>query len=137
MRQWQQLPTPPGGQGLRPITLTTYGVGFEATVAAELQANLGVQVQIEALDFNGYSDQVENSNKPQIWTLSWIADYPHPHDFLGLLLQTGSTSNTGHAGDESIATCRRLSNARSSSVSSVTLPCQSPSASGGSSKRTS
>jgi ABC-type oligopeptide transport system substrate-binding subunit len=86
----------PGGQGLPPITLTTYGVGYESTVAAELKANLGVTVQIEALDFNGYSDEVENSNKPQIWTLSWIADYPHPHDFLGLLLQTGSTSNTGH-----------------------------------------
>ncbi|HUP83465.1 MAG TPA: peptide ABC transporter substrate-binding protein [Candidatus Limnocylindria bacterium] len=86
----------PGGQGLPPITLTTYGVGYEATVAAELEANLGVKVTIEALDFNGYSDQVENANKPQIWTLSWIADYPHPQDFLGLLLQTGSTSNTGH-----------------------------------------
>lgn len=86
----------PGGEGLPPITLTTYGVGFEATVAAELEHNLGVTVTIEALDFNGYSDQVENANKPQIWTLSWIADYPHPHDFLGLLLQTGSTSNTGH-----------------------------------------
>jgi oligopeptide transport system substrate-binding protein len=86
----------PGGAGLPPIALTTYGVGFEATVADELEANLGVTVTIEALDFNGYSDQVENANKPQIWTLSWIADYPHPHDFLGLLLQTGSTSNTGH-----------------------------------------
>lgn len=86
----------PGGEGLPPITLTTYGVGFEETVAAELEQNLGVTVSIEALDFNGYSDQVENANKPQIWTLSWIADYPHPHDFLGLLLQTGSTSNTGH-----------------------------------------
>jgi oligopeptide transport system substrate-binding protein len=86
----------PGGAGLPPITLTTYGVGFEATVATELEQNLGVTVTIEALDFNGYSDQVEKANKPQIWTLSWIADYPHPHDFLGLLLQTGSTSNTGN-----------------------------------------
>ncbi len=86
----------PGGQGLPPITLTTYGVGYEQTVVSELQANLGVHVTVEALDFNGYSDQVEAQNTPQIWTLSWIADYPHPQDFLGLLLQTGSTSNTGH-----------------------------------------
>ncbi len=89
----------PGGQGLPPITLTTYGVGYEQTVVSELQANLGVHVTIEALDFNGYSDQVEAQNTPQIWTLSWIADYPHPQDFLGLLLQTGSTSNTGHWSD--------------------------------------
>ncbi|MEP7378552.1 MAG: peptide ABC transporter substrate-binding protein [Chloroflexota bacterium] len=86
----------PGGQGLPPITLTTYGVGYEQTVVSELQQNLGVHVIIEALDFNGYSDQVEAQSTPQIWTLSWIADYPHPQDFLGLLLQTGSTSNTGH-----------------------------------------
>jgi len=86
----------PGGQGLPPITLTTYGVGFEETVATELERNLGVTVTIEALDFQGYSDQVEAANKAQMWTLSWIADYPHPHDFLGLLLRTGSTSNTGH-----------------------------------------
>ena len=86
----------PAGQGLPPITLSTYGVGFEETVATELERNLGVKVTIEALDFQGYSDQVEAAKKPQIWTLSWIADYPHPQDFLGLLLRTGSTSNTGH-----------------------------------------
>jgi oligopeptide transport system substrate-binding protein len=86
----------PGGQGLPPITLTTYGVGYEQTVVDELEKNLGVHVTIEALDFNGYSDQVEAQTTPQIWTLSWIADYPHPQDFLGLLLQTGSSSNTGH-----------------------------------------
>jgi oligopeptide transport system substrate-binding protein len=85
----------PGGQGLPAITLTTYGVGFEAAVATELERNLGVKVTVEALDFQGYSEQVEAANKPQIWTLSWIADYPHPHDFLGLLLKSGSTSNTG------------------------------------------
>jgi oligopeptide transport system substrate-binding protein len=86
----------PGGEGLPPITLTTYGVGFETAVASELERNLGVTVTVEALDFQGYSDQVEAANKPQIWTLSWIADYPHPQDFLGLLLRTGSTSNMGH-----------------------------------------
>jgi oligopeptide transport system substrate-binding protein len=36
-----------------------------------------------------------NTDQPQLWTLSWIADYPHPQDFLGLLLETGSGSNTG------------------------------------------
>ena len=86
----------PGGAGLPPITLATYGVGYEQAVAAELAANLGVHVTVEALDFNGYSEGIEAQTTPQIWTLSWIADYPHPQDFLGLLLQTGSTSNTGH-----------------------------------------
>jgi oligopeptide transport system substrate-binding protein len=30
-----------------------------------------------------------------MWQLGWAADFPHPHDFLGLLLETGSTSNVG------------------------------------------
>jgi len=52
-------------------------------------------VTVEALDFQDYLEQVGGDPRPQIWTLSWIADYPHPHDFLGLLLETGSGSNTG------------------------------------------
>jgi len=85
----------PGGAGLPQIVLTTYGVGFEETVAIELERNLGVEVTVEALDFQDYLEQVGGDPRPQIWTLSWIADYPHPHDFLGLLLETGSGSNTG------------------------------------------
>jgi oligopeptide transport system substrate-binding protein len=77
------------------ITLSTYGGGYESAVAADLERNLGVKVTIEALDFQTYSEHVAASDKPQIWSLIWIADYPHPHDFLGLLLETGSTSNTG------------------------------------------
>jgi oligopeptide transport system substrate-binding protein len=30
-----------------------------------------------------------------MFTMAWSADYPHPHDFLGLLLETGSGSNEG------------------------------------------
>jgi oligopeptide transport system substrate-binding protein len=31
--------------------------------------------------------------------MGWSADYPHPHDFLGLLLESGSTSNEGRWSD--------------------------------------
>ena len=86
----------PGGAGLPQITLSTYGSAYEAAVADELEQNLGVTVQIEASDFQTYSEHVEGSGKPQMWSLIWIADYPHPHDFLGLLLETGASSNTGH-----------------------------------------
>ena len=30
-----------------------------------------------------------------LWSLSWVADYPGPNDFLGVLLGTGSTANQG------------------------------------------
>ena len=85
----------PNGQGFPAVTLATYGVGYEATVAKELHDNLGVTVNVEALDFENYLAEVAAATTPTFWSLSWIADYPHAHDFLGLLLETGSTSNTG------------------------------------------
>ena len=30
-----------------------------------------------------------------MWSMSWVADYPHPNDFLGILLGTGSSNNYG------------------------------------------
>lgn len=85
----------PGGAGFPRVVLATYGVGYESTVAAELEANLGVEVKVEAHDFRDYVDRPSGPGAPAIWTLAWSADYPHPHDFLGLLLESGSSSNDG------------------------------------------
>ncbi|HUS21283.1 MAG TPA: ABC transporter substrate-binding protein [Aeromicrobium sp.] len=85
----------PNGENFPRVLLATYGVGFEGTVAAELEANLGVQVDVEVLDFSDYINREHGPGSPGIWTLSWSADYPHPQDFLGLLLETGSSSNDG------------------------------------------
>ncbi len=85
----------PNGANFPAVTLATYGVGYEQTVAQELHDNLGVTVNVEALDFEHYLEQVGAATTPTFWSLSWIADYPQAHDFLGLLLETGSTSNTG------------------------------------------
>lgn len=85
----------PGGVGFPAVVLATYGVGFEQTVAAELEANLGVQVEVEAHDFQDYIGRQSGPGAPGIWTLAWSADYPHAHDFLGLLLESGSRSNEG------------------------------------------
>jgi ABC-type oligopeptide transport system substrate-binding subunit len=32
---------------------------------------------------------------PSLWTTAWSADYPHAHDFLGLLLRSDSSANDG------------------------------------------
>jgi ABC-type oligopeptide transport system substrate-binding subunit len=47
------------------------------------------------MEFEDYNDRLSADDRPHIWTLSWIADYPHAHDFLGLLLETGSVTNYG------------------------------------------
>jgi ABC-type oligopeptide transport system substrate-binding subunit len=42
----------------------------------------------------GYFDRLTN-DPPNIWSLSWIADYPGPNDFLGVLLGSRSSNNYG------------------------------------------
>jgi oligopeptide transport system substrate-binding protein len=85
----------PNGDGFPTVTIVTHGVGFEQTVAEELEANLGVDVTVEAVDFRAYLDRDHGPGNPQLFVSAWSADYPHPHDFLGLLLESGSTSNEG------------------------------------------
>jgi oligopeptide transport system substrate-binding protein len=85
----------PGGAGFPTVTLITTDTGFDEAILADLKANLGVTVRIETLDFNDYFGRLA-SDPPAFWTLSWVADYPGPNDFLGLLLGTGSTNNYGH-----------------------------------------
>jgi ABC-type oligopeptide transport system substrate-binding subunit len=85
-----------GGENFPPVVIGTYGVGYESVVAQELEQNLGVEVTVEGYDFETYTEFLDEPGAPQIWTLSWSADYPHAHDFLGLLLETGSSSNAGN-----------------------------------------
>jgi oligopeptide transport system substrate-binding protein len=85
----------PGGNGFPTVSIDTYGVGYESTVAAELEQNLGVTVNVEVHDFQDFPNYLADTQTPQMWTLGWVADYPQPNDFLGLLLETGSTSNYG------------------------------------------
>lgn len=84
-----------GGEGFPEVTIVSFGYGYEVTVAAELEAALGVSVPVEIMEFNEYFERLDESERPAIWTSSWIADYPHAHGFLGLLLETGSASNFG------------------------------------------
>ena len=53
---------------------------------------------ISPYPFGDYGDRL-TTDPPQIWSIDWIADYPHPQDFLGLLLETGSTNNYGRWSD--------------------------------------
>ena len=58
------------------------------------QRGLGIDVTVETRPFGEFSALLD-ADPPPFWGLSWIADYPAPHDFLGLLLETGSSSNEG------------------------------------------
>lgn len=84
----------PGGAGFPRVPLATYGAGPASAIAAELERELGIGVDVERRPFGEHS-QLLDRDPPAMWTLAWSADYPHAHDFLGLLLRSGSSANVG------------------------------------------
>ena len=84
----------PGGNGLAPISFIASGGGYDEAIVAMLEKNLGVKIDYATMDFSTYQERLA-TDPPQLWSLSWVADYPGPNDFLGVLLGTGSTANQG------------------------------------------
>jgi len=82
----------PGGAGFPAVTLSTYGVGPSEAIAADLARELGIEVRVETRGFAEHGYLLE-ADTPDMWTLAWSADYPHAHDFLGLLLESHSSAN--------------------------------------------
>ncbi len=84
----------PGGVGLAPISFIANGGGYDGAIIAMLEENLEVAIDYATMEFASYQDRLA-ADPPQLWSLSWVADYPGPNDFLGVLLETGSTANQG------------------------------------------
>lgn len=84
----------PNGAGKGPVSFIANGGGYDQAIVAMLQANLGVTIDYATMDFGAYQARLA-TDPPQVWSLSWVADYPGPNDFLGVLLGTGSTANEG------------------------------------------
>jgi oligopeptide transport system substrate-binding protein len=77
------------------ITLVDSGTGYDAGIIDQLHANLGITVRYEALDFADFFSRLGSADGPQFWALGWVADYPSPNDFLGILLGGGQPNNYG------------------------------------------
>jgi oligopeptide transport system substrate-binding protein len=82
----------PDGAGFPEITFAAGGFPYAEGMAAELERELGVTIRIEEID--GHFDRL-HEDPPPMWTLGWVADYPGPNDFLGILLETGRSNNYG------------------------------------------
>ena len=82
----------PGGVGFPTVTLLGGGPTDRA-FAAEIKQQLGVTVTIE-IQGPGFFDRLHD-DPPQIFAMGWVADYPGPNDFLGILLGTGASNNYG------------------------------------------
>ena len=82
---------------LPPITLTTTGYGGEISqslgaIITQWRENLGVEVEVRMLEPERYLYHL-TQEKDEMFDMGWIADYPHPQDFLEILFRTGSESN--------------------------------------------
>ena len=75
------------------IVVNGSGLGVEPAVEA-WREELGVDIAIENMNFGDFLDVLE-VRPPQIFTVSWIADYASPHALYGLLLDSGAASNWG------------------------------------------
>lgn len=84
----------PGGRGFPAVTLVTTGGATDAALVRALRDELGITVTREIVPFGELTERM-TEDPPGIWSLDWLADYPHPQDFLGLLLASGSPTNLG------------------------------------------
>lgn len=84
----------PDGASLGPISFIADGGGYDGAIIAMLEENLGVDIEYATMEFATYQERLA-TDPPDLWSLSWVADYPGPNDFLGVLLGTGSTANQG------------------------------------------
>ena len=73
---------------------------FVDPAVAVWREELGVEIQVETMDFADFVDLVETRRASPIFTINWIADYASPHALYGLLLEPGALSNYGDWRDD-------------------------------------
>ena len=84
---------------LPPITITTAGwgglisQGLEAIIT-EWRNNLGVEVKVRQLEPERFLYHLRQE-KDEMFYAGWVADYPHPQNFLDILFRSGAENNYG------------------------------------------
>ncbi|MDQ4035596.1 MAG: peptide ABC transporter substrate-binding protein [Chloroflexota bacterium] len=73
---------------------------FVEPAAAVWREELGVDIDIETMEFDTFLDVIDTRRAAQVFTINWIADYASPHALYGLLLEPGALSNYGDWRDE-------------------------------------
>ena len=81
-----------GGAGF-PATTLLGGGSADRAFAAEIQRELRITVSVE-VQGAGFFERLQD-DPPQIFSMGWVADYPGPNDFLGILLGSGTSNNYG------------------------------------------
>ncbi|MFC1908832.1 peptide ABC transporter substrate-binding protein [Chloroflexota bacterium] len=85
--------------GLPPITITVPGMGgvipqdLEAIIQ-EWRNNLDVEVNVRQLEPERFLYHLKQE-RDEMFYLGWVADYPHPQNFLDILFRSGVDNNYG------------------------------------------
>lgn len=110
---------------LPPITLTTMGwggllsPGVEAVIE-EWRRNLGVEVRVRQLEPERFLYHLDEE-KDEMFEMGWIADYPHPQNFLEILFSSSSDNNYGDYGNAEIDSLLAQAGITADSGESLTL----------------
>lgn len=81
-----------GGGAFQTVYLAAGSLPLADGIAADIERELGIDVEIQILD--DHLGQLA-TDPPNMWITGWIADYIGPNDFLGVLLESGSSNNYG------------------------------------------
>ncbi|MCX6003601.1 MAG: peptide ABC transporter substrate-binding protein [Chloroflexi bacterium] len=81
------------------ITITTAGYGgaissYLEAIVNEWRQNLGVEVTVRQIDPERFLYHMEDE-LDEMYDTGWIADYPHPQDFLETLFASNAQNNYG------------------------------------------
>ncbi len=84
---------------LPPITITTSGWGGVISsglesIVYQWRENLGVEVTVRQLEPERFLYNL-GEEKDEMFYIGWVADYPHPQDFLEILFYSGGDNNYG------------------------------------------
>jgi len=107
------------------ITITTGGWG--GLISSELEAvinewriNLGVEVEVRQLESEQFLYSLMEE-KDQMFYWGWIADYPHPQDFLEVLFNSSSENNIGEYSNPEVDALLELAGAELDGESSLAI----------------
>jgi oligopeptide transport system substrate-binding protein len=110
---------------LPPITITT--IGWGGLISSDLEAivyqwreNLGVEVTVRQLEPDRFFYYLKEEKDEMFYT-GWMADYPHPQDFLDVLFHTGVDNNYGEYSNPEVDTILDEAGVEQDSELSLTL----------------
>ncbi|MCB0825988.1 MAG: ABC transporter substrate-binding protein [Armatimonadetes bacterium] len=102
----------PGGKGMPALTLT-HREGYTdiklvaESVASQIEANLGVKVEVQPMEWRKYLEDY-NNKKHAFYHMRWAADYLDPQNFLSHMLATwGPENKLGYSSPQFDALCKQ------------------------------